>query len=458
MRPSEYLDNAHYSSTHRWISHVSGQALFLGGFNFFIITLIMPLLLKQWDLTPTMVGLIAAAALIGCIIGSAVLGHLADHIGRKKMLILSAIIILICTLGTVIAWDSTSLILFRLLLGVGIGADYPVCASYMCETMPKNIRGKKVAQIMLINCLGSFIAVLCSYIILLCYPHINAWRVMFAVGVLPAFVILILRFQVPESPRWLFFKGRYRHAKEAIYKFTRTLHLELPPASYNKIASLTSPSLLKITLIAASTWFVMDVSGYGVGIFTPLIINSLHIANSTDYIQQILQLGKASVIVNSFILVGAIIAVLIIEKVSRIKLQAFGFIGISAGLVILAFSSIVPFGHLTFIFIGFILFNVTFNIGPDVTTYLLPAEFFPTQVRATGHGIASACGKIGAVLGVFLFPILEKEIGIVVLLFALSGVALLGFIITMTYPLDPRQRSIDEIAAILTEEPAKQGA
>lgn len=342
----------------------------------------MPLLIKQWTLTATMIGLIAAAAPLGAIIGSLLLGHMADRVGRKVMLVLSAIIIIVGSICSVTAWSSISLFMFRLLLGIGLGAEYPISASYLCETMPKNVRGKKVAIVMLVNCLGAFIGVFSSYIILLIYPHIDAWRAMFAVGIVPALVILLLRFQVPESPRWLVHKGRLNDARKAIKQLTKREHAELDEQPTTLALSLRHGYLLKITLIASACWLLMDISYYGVGIFTPLIMHSLNVGKHIDFIAQILELSKASVIVNSFVLTGAIGAVFIIDKVSRLKLQAYGFIGIAVGLVVLASSSLITYGHMIFVYLGFILLNLALNIGPGVTTYLLPAEFCTPPIYA----------------------------------------------------------------------------
>lgn len=449
MKPSERLDNSALSATHHWISHISAQALFLSGFNFFIITLVVPLLIKQWALTNMSIGLIGAAAPFGAIIGSLLFGHLADRLGRKSMLIFSALLIILCSIASVTAWDSHSLILFRFLLGIGLGAEYPISASYLCETLPKNVRGKNIAIVMLVNCLGAFIGVFSSYMILLIHPSLDAWRAMFAIGIVPAAVIFLLRFQIPESPRWLMHKGRFADAKKAITKITGSKHIDLEPQPDSAKLSLRHGYLFKITFIASACWLLMDISNYGVGVFTPLIMHTLHITQNPDFIAQILSLSKASVIVNSFVLCGAIGAVLVIDKVSRLRLQAFGFIGIAIGLIVLATSTLLPHGHMILVYLGFILFNIALNLGPGVTTYLLPAEFYPTYLRATGHGIATACGKLGAVLGIFLFPILQQQLGLVVLLIILAAYALLGFVLTRGYPVDTRQRSIDEIEQLL---------
>jgi hypothetical protein len=114
-------------------------------------------------------------------------------------------------------------------------------------------------------------------------------------------------------------------------------------------------------------------------------------------------------------------------------MQIAGFMAMAAGLVTLSFSTTLTEGSvksLVLVFAGFILFNICMNAGPNSTTFLLPAEVFPTRVRATGHGLATAAGKTGAAVGVFFFPILEADLGLGVLLPLIAGGCVLAAVVT----------------------------
>ena len=98
------------------------------------------------------------------------------------------------------------------------------------------------------------------------------------------------------------------------------------------------------------------------------------------------------------------------------------------------------------VFAGFAIFNFFMNAGPNATTYALPAEVFPSEIRAAGHGFAAGMAKLGAALGVFLFPIMLESVKQWQLLTGLAGICLLGFVITLIYQIEPTGKSLDEVS------------
>jgi MFS family permease len=429
--PCSPLDNVKYNRVHRWIAWAGAQGMFLSGFHFFIIVLAIPLLVKLWAISHYQVGLVAGAALLGSIFGSALLGYLTDCFGRKRMLMFTALIIILFSVLSAFAWNVWSLIIFRFLLGIGLGADYPITASYLCETIPRTQRAKIVAYAMMINCCGILLGVLTGYLCLLFYPHLDAWRIMFAVGILPAAFILLIRLNLPESPRWLLHRQQHDKAQAAIDLITQQSqrYTQTQQADSHRYGSLFNKTFLRVTLVSCSAWFLMDISYYGLGLFTPIVLQTLHLVSHGDFIQQVLLLAKATVVSNVFVLVGALLAIVVIDKISRLRLQAYGFMGVAFGLLLLTLSQLISLWHMAFIVLGVIIFNIAINIGPDITTYLIPAEVYPTSIRASGHGLATAAGKLGGFLGVVSFPLLQQSIGtraILIMLFVLNiGGALL---------------------------------
>jgi MFS family permease len=104
------------------------------------------------------------------------------------------------------------------------------------------------------------------------------------------------------------------------------------------------------------------------------------------------------------------------------------------------------------VIVGFVLFNTFMNAGPNSTTYALPAEVFPSEVRAAGHGFAAGCAKLGAAIGVFLFPILEDSIGNSALLYIISGGCLVGLLVTVLFRVEPKGRSLEDVAGVAPAE------
>lgn len=396
-----------------WI--VCSLGLFVDGFDLYITSVAEPLFNKTMMLSPLWLGLTQAAAPIGAALGAIVIGYITDRVGRKTMLVFNFAVFVVATLLSAMAWDVYSLCLFRLLVGFGVGSDYPICAAYLSEMSPNHSRGKLMASAMFINCLASPIGITVAYCIFILYPHANAWRFMFAFGALPALVALFLRSKLPESFVW---KASRRLAMQD--KKNKTGYGPLFRAPY-----------LKATIALCLSWALMDISYYSVGLFTPDILSAMHMATSGNFINDTKTIVQNTIFLNAFVALGAFISIFVIDKVPRVALQNCGFIGAFLGLFVLSASlylKITPIYPI--IFACFLTYNVFINMGPGATTYLLPAEIYPSSIRGTGHGLASGVAKLGAFIGTILLPELQQTVGIHVTLFLLSLTLLIGYALT----------------------------
>lgn len=396
-----------------WI--VCALGLFVDGFDLYITSAAEPLFKKSLMLTPFLLGLAQAAAPIGAAIGAILIGYVTDRIGRKTMLIFNFIFFVVSALLSALAWDIYSLCFFRFLVGFGVGSDYPVCAAYLSEMSPNRSRGKLMASAMFINCMASPVGVAIADMIFSYYPHVNAWRWMFAFGALPALIALLLRSRLPESFVWK--ASRHLLASDAKIK---TGYRVLFDRYY-----------FKATLALCLSWALMDISYYSVGLFTPDILNAMHLATSGNFVTDTKTIVKNTIFVNAFIALGALLSVFMIDKISRVRLQKIGFLGAFFGLFILSISyyfKVTPIYPV--IFSCFVIYNLFVNMGPGTTTYLLPAEIYPSYIRGTGHGLASGSAKFGAFLGTIFLPWFQQTFGIHVTLFFLSLTLLIGYLLT----------------------------
>ena len=199
-------------------------------------------------------------------------------------------------------------------------------------------------------------------------------------------------------------------------------------------------------------WFLQDLGTYGIGIFTPAILAAslghepVHARNLSDLIRNDMLAAKGAALIDLLLLIGIVAAVLLADKISRIALQGFGFIGCAAGLLLASFATRVDGNtHILLIFAGFMLFNFMTNLGPNAQTYLLAGEVFPTAIRGAGAGFAAAFAKIGAVTTAFLFPILLVDIGTRALLHILVVTSLLGAAVTWIFRIETTRVSLDKI-------------
>jgi nitrate/nitrite transporter NarK len=170
------------------------------------------------------------------------------------------------------------------------------------------------------------------------------------------------------------------------------------------------------------------------------------VRNLADLIGNDQLAAKGAALIDVLLIVGIIFAVLLADRVGRIRLQVFGFVGCAAGLALAASSAYADeTSRMALIFAGFMLFNFMTNIGPNAQTYLLAGEVFPTRLRGTGAGFAAAVGKIGAITTAFLFPILLADIGTQALLMILVGTSLLGAVVTWAFRIETMGFNLEKI-------------
>jgi MFS family permease len=453
---TDALDEAHSSRIHKDITTIASLALFLAGIGYFILTLAIPLINHQWHLSQKMEGLLGSSALFGAIVGALMSGYLTDKLGRRTMLMISIIGVFLFSATSACTWNINSLILSRFLLGICISSNYPVAASYLAETMAVKKRGRKFCQAMLVNCIGAVAGVVTSYLILCIYKNVSAWRLMLALPCIPAVWAFIVSLRIPESPRWLMANNHHKQARDVINRMTQSdIHHEVDSEiDQPTYMDLFKPKFIKQTLLVCITWFLMDISYYGIGIFTPSLMQSLHFESKGDFFTQIMLISKETVFANIFIVIGAYLAVVLIERVGRIKLQAQGFLWVTIGLLLMCASRLfpnLPIIHLTCILGGFAIFNFFINMGPGATTYLIPAEVYPTNLRGKGHGFATACAKIGAAMGIFILPSLQNSVGALTTVLMIAGTTFLGYTMTVLLGFETKGKSLEQIHAALTK-------
>ncbi len=443
-----------------WI--LSSMGIFIEGFNLFAIAVALPLIIHQYNPTPMMEGFVAASVILGTVFGAGVMGRLADIWGRRRFYILNALIVTVFSLLAGISTNLYALIVFQFLLGIGIGADYPICASYVSEFMPSRIRGRMLISAFSFQAVGMFTAAVVGFIVLKVYPNVNAWHWMVAIGAAPAAVIFILRMTVPESPRWCIENGQGDSAvntisrlsnksKKSIIKIVKKEQKKLIQIQEKALplSSLFKKEYLKRTILAAVPWFLMDIATYGVGIFTPTIIATVISGKGGSFITEDILSIEGAALIDVFLFAGLVLNILLVEKLGRIKLQLAGFIGMAVGLLTLAVATCLPkTGHnyMYILFIGFIIYNFMMNMGPNATTFILPAELFPTKLRATAHGFSAAFAKIGAVCGILFLPSLIDGVGIFITMIIMSIVALLGFVLTFIFKVETKGKSLEELS------------
>ena len=441
------LDQSPLKGIQRWLWVLSTGGTLLDGFVLFALGVAMPLIIPVFHMTPDIVGLIGSALVMGAVLGAGIGGRLADHLGRKRLMVADMMIIAIGAATSALANGPPMLFVGQLIVGVGVGIDFPVSSSYISEISPKRDRDRMMVATIACQSIGMLLAAAIT-VILLSRGSAQSWRLFLWSEGLIALLFFVLRFSAPDSPHWLMSRGRFTEAAQAFIRIIpeqRETVLQITgdheklgasiPQVKAGMATLFSPRYRARTALVTIPWFLMDIATYGVGLFTPVILGSIEISGRTrGLVAHDLALAEGSGIIDLFLLFGFLLGIWSVPRFGRIRMQCIGFAGMAVGmLMLMAAVGLTNSGlHIPLVFTGFIVFNLLMNAGPNSTTFTLAPILFPTQLRGTAGGFAAGVAKLGATFGVFLLPILEERFGVSNVLGIVSAVSLLGLIVTLS--------------------------
>ena len=441
------LDEASLSRFHLRAVLVSGMGFFTDAYDLFIIGIASTLIAKEWHLSSGRLALLNSTMLAAACLGAFVFGRFADTSGRKRVYWVVAAIMIVAAVGSALSPSFWVLVMFRFLLGIGVGGDYPVSAVLMSEYANRKDRGKLVGLVFATQALGLIIGPLVALALLGAGVADDvAWRVMLALGAVPAAAVIYLRRKMPESPRYqVQVQGKAAQAASQISEFTGgqvSGNGNEPAAAGHKMGLrefLTDRRYLILLIGTAGTWFLLDYAYYGNTISTPQILGliSPHAATMTKIALQLAIFVVAAV-------PGYALAIARMDRIGHRRLQLAGF-----AMMALCFAVIALVPGLTTMVVPFLLvYGMSYfftEFGPNMTTFVLPSELYPVTMRATGHGISAGIGKLGAFIGVFLFPVLQTSLGLRGTLLLTAAVSALGFALTLVLP-EPAGRSLEDIA------------
>jgi SP family xylose:H+ symportor-like MFS transporter len=366
----------------------------LFGYDTGVINGAIGFLQTHFDLDPSFEkGWAAASALIGCVLGVSLAGLLSDGFGRKKTLILSAILFLISAIGTALPKNVTMFVIFRILGGVGVGAASITSPMYIAEISPARIRGRMVSLNQFAIITGFLVVFLVNYFIALrgseAWNVQYGWRWMFGSEALPALMLLILLFKVPESPRWLIKQNREIEASAILTRVGGTDHAQSELSEIKEAIAQESGSLrqllepgMKIVLIIGVVLAILQqVTGINVFLyFGTEIFKKMGSGTHAALLQ--------TVIVGTFNLMFTIVAIRTVDRIGRKPLMLIGAFGMGLCLFAMGLAAYVQktdYWILVFI-LGYIA-CFALSVGP--VTWVILSEIFPTRIRGRAMGIAT---------------------------------------------------------------------
>ncbi|WP_322545229.1 sugar porter family MFS transporter [Elizabethkingia miricola] len=429
----------------------------LFGYDTAVISGAIGFMRSFYQLSDIMTGWVASCALLGCIAGAMYSGKLSDRAGRKKVLMLSAVLFTISSIGTAIAPNLWFFVLFRIIGGMGIGIASMLSPMYISEMAPASVRGRLISVFQL----GIVTGILVIYFVNAYIAGIHneawnistGWRWMFGSGVIPSVIFILLLLTVPESPRWLASQKKHSEAMAILSQINDNTAAQQELDSINEslkdeapfsLASLKGSKLKK----ALITGILLAVFSQFTGInaimyYAPEIFKSTGTGTDSAFIQTIL----VGVINVAFTLV----AIKYVDSWGRKKLLLSGISGMTVCLFIvgLAFYTQQQ-GYLVLIAIlGYIAF-FAMSLGP--LTFVVIAEIFPTKSRATAMSIATFFLWLAVFLVSQTFPILIGSIGSAYTFWLYTLISILAFLFIRKSIPETKGKTLEEIEASWTKE------
>lgn len=373
----------------------------LDGFDLGVLSVVLVPLSKELGISPVWAGLIAASSLIGIFFGSPIGGFLTDRFGRKQLFLLDICLFIVLGVMQAFVTEGWQLFVVRLLLGIAIGAEYSIGSSMLSEFVPAHGRGRRVSYMLVFWYGGYLVSVVAAYGLLGGLGW--NWRWTLATSAIPALVVLGLRVGLPESPRWLMLQGRTADARAIIDRYLGGEE-HMTEADYDSDTKngagwrqLFAPGMRSRTFFVCTFYICVVTPYFAIFTFAPKVFGSLNLNEMAG-----------TIFANGIAFVGSIAGMLTIEFVGRRKQLIGPFWVMAVALLVIGLWSGAPPIALVGAFAVFAFFNaLTGNL-----TAVYPIEVFPTDVRATGVGIANAFSRVGAAAGTFLLPVGIATIGL----------------------------------------------
>jgi SP family arabinose:H+ symporter-like MFS transporter len=427
----------------------------LFGYDNIVISGAIGYLSKLFRLDAAGVGWAAACALVGCIVGCAAAGTVADYLGKKKGLAICAFCFALSSVGMLFATDLHQFVLWRLIGGLGIGAASVIAPNYIAEIAPTRVRGRCVTLYQLGIVVGILAAVFVNMLVQRmgdeAWNTSTGWRWMFLAGVVPAILFGLMILPAVESPRWLMKMGRRDQAIDVLTKINgadagRREAAEIESALATEEGHISElfttfrrPLLLGIMLAG-----LQQISGITpLFSFLPEIFRAAGTATSDAFFQ--------SVMVSLVNLVFTLFALWLVDRAGRKTLILWG-----TTVQCIAFALVGWFYHMHGSGVAVLIFVMAFvaghAFGNGVACWVIISEIYPTKVRGRGISIATTALWLVGFLGNQMFPIMQKHLGSDGTFWIFSGGALLTVILVGWLIPETKGRSLEEITKLWTAE------
>ncbi|EZQ11387.1 MFS transporter [Candidatus Acidianus copahuensis] len=419
----------------------AGMGMFTDGYELYAISLVFYLLESSIHMSKIQEGVLVAGSYYGAAISAIIMGFLSDRLGRRFMYGLDVFLMTLGIIGQSISQNYTQILLFRLILGMGIGADYVLSPIIAAEnSSPKN-RGKvMIVTFAVLWGLGAVAAAFVEQILLIANVSPSlVWRLVFLAGSIPAFSVFYLRRKIPETYKFLTKIKPIKKELERLEKEVGNVVVEVDRTPFKK-RLLTSSGFI---IVASLLWLLYDMYSSTFAIYGPITI-AANLGLTPIAFTYAAQLFAG--------LPGQFISISLVDRIGRKPLIVIGYAGVFIWLLMYSLllmrpslfginlsgtgqiSSVTLTGIGAILGFSFYLLNYLFAaIGPAsiIGSAMLAPELVPTKIRGTGQAISVATDRLSAALSITAFPLLLSNYGLGALLAVYAIIALSSSLITL---------------------------
>jgi len=429
--PLEDFEKRNFSFFHIKVMLVAGAGAFVEGYDITAAGTVLSAIQSDFGVDLSSISLIIYVSLVaGTIVGAYLFGYLA-RLGRKRFYGIDATLMTLGALFSYFVNSPTNLVLFRFILGLGLGADYVLSPTIAAEYSNSKDRGKILGVANAIMWFaGATVAAIVALVLSFYLPLSLYWRTVLALGAIPAAAVIVIRRLFPETPHYLAFVKGDEEGLKRYYNISLAKNV----TNNGNIIKRILPTLL----LAGLAWYLYDVVIYANFFFGP------------SYLAKLLGISGAiaAIISYSIVVIFGIPVALLTDKIGRKKVQIIGFAGM--GIALLGFSMVLGMGTSISLLPIIMYFSYTFFNTFMLTISFWGVELFPSRVRTLTQATTFVMSRLGVLTTAILFPILVSTIGNALTIGILAAVSLAGVYVTALLP-EPNQKylSLTEIQGVI---------
>ena len=416
-------------------------------------------------------GYLVAGASLGAAAGALLAGPLTDRFGRKRLLIADALIYAIGALLCAFTWHVAVLMTARTLIGLAIGADSAIATAYIAEYAPKNRRGSLSLLQQWMITVGILFAYLVALVILKVWPHAADvdWRWFFGLGAIPAILGLVLRIEMPESPRWLIRQGRFDEARDTFVRLGVDVDVEDVKYTAEELQRADeraerrrhrnwTPGVRRALIVVCVFFLFQQITGINVPLYYGPHLLGKYFQSGNSVVDSTTAGVAVTSIMTAVNVIATFFAFRYIDRIGRRKLAIGGFLGMAVFAVVAAIGVGLLSGtpRIWVGMIGLCLFIASFAVGVGGTGWLIQGEMFPTAVRGQAASIAATVDWLANYALIESFPASQRAIGLGWVLVCFAVLCLVAIAFVARYLPETKNLSVEDITDVFEQQAEHQ--